>query len=80
VATLEFSGPDGAGDVVARVEPEALAGDDPLARIDRTTNAVVCRASPIGEVTIAGPGAGPELAGQGVFSDLIAVGRALSLR
>jgi homoserine dehydrogenase len=75
VATLEFSEPDGAGDVTARVEPELVAGDDPLASIEGTTNAVVCRAEPIGEVTIIGPGAGPQLAGQGVFSDLIAVAR-----
>jgi homoserine dehydrogenase len=75
VATLEFSGPDGTGDVTARVEPELVPPDDPLARIEGTTNAVVCRASPVGEVTVAGPGAGPELAGQGVLSDLIAVGR-----
>ena len=80
VATLAFEGPDGAGDVVARVRPEVLGPEDPLTRIDGTTNAVVCRASPMGEVTIAGPGAGPELAGQGVFSDLIAVGRALPRR
>src|SRR5918996_4422793 len=71
VATLEFPGPD----VVARVQPELLPLDDPLARIEGTTNAVVCRARPVGEVTIAGPGAGPELAGQGVLSDLIAVAR-----
>ncbi|HEU0023514.1 MAG TPA: homoserine dehydrogenase [Thermoleophilaceae bacterium] len=75
VATLEFSEPDGGGGVVARVEPEVVPGDDPLASIDGTANAVVCRASPLGEVTIVGPGAGPELAGQGVFSDLIAVAR-----
>jgi homoserine dehydrogenase len=75
VATLGFSEPDGAGAVVARVEPEPLGRDDPLASIDGTTNAVVCRASPLGEITIAGPGAGPELAGQGVLSDLIAVAR-----
>jgi homoserine dehydrogenase len=75
VATLEFAGPDGAGDVSARVEPELLPPDDPLARIEGTTNAVVCRATPLGEVTVAGPGAGPELAGQGVLSDLIAVAR-----
>ena len=74
VATLEFSAPDGAGDLVAaRVGPEALGPDDPLARIDGTANAVVYRVTPVGEVTIAGPGAGPELAGQGVLSDLIAV-------
>jgi homoserine dehydrogenase len=75
VATLEFSGRDGAGDVTARVEPELLGRDDPLARIDGTTNVVVCRAIPVGEVAVAGPGAGPELAGQGVLSDLIAVAR-----
>jgi homoserine dehydrogenase len=75
VATLEFSEPDGAGAVTARVEPEQVRPDDPLASIDGTVNAVVCRARPIGEVAIAGPGAGPELAGQGVFSDLIAVAR-----
>jgi homoserine dehydrogenase len=75
VATLEFSEPDGAGNVTARVEPELLPGNDPLANIEGTTNAVVCRADPIGVVTITGPGAGPQLAGQGVFSDLIAVAR-----
>jgi homoserine dehydrogenase len=75
VATLEFSGADGTGEVTARVEPELVSPDDPLARIDGTTNAVVCRSSPVGEVTVAGPGAGPELAGQGVLSDLIAVAR-----
>jgi homoserine dehydrogenase len=75
VATLEFSEPDGAGSVTARVEPELVGVTDPLANIEGTTNAVVCRAHPIGEVTIIGPGAGPQLAGQGVFSDLIAVAR-----
>jgi homoserine dehydrogenase len=73
VATLAFSEPDGAGDVSARVEPELVSLDDPLAHVDGTTNAVVCRARPIGEVTIIGPGAGPQLAGQGVLSDLIGV-------
>jgi homoserine dehydrogenase len=75
VATLDFSELDGAGDVSARVEPELVRRDDPLASIEGITNAVVCRASPIGEVTIIGPGAGPQLAGQGVFSDVIAVAR-----
>jgi homoserine dehydrogenase len=73
VATLEFSEPGGVGNVIARVEPELVAHDDPLANVEGTANAVVCRADPIGEVTIVGPGAGPQLAGQGVLSDLIAV-------
>ena len=76
VATLEFAQPDGAGDVTARVEPMPLPHTDPLAAIGGTTNAVVCRTAPLGDVTIIGPGAGLELAGQGVLSDLIAVARA----
>src|SRR6266516_1445816 len=75
VATLGFSGPGGAGTVTARVQPELVRQDDPLAGIDGVTNAVVCQASPVGEVTITGPGAGPQLAGQGVLSDIIAVAR-----
>jgi homoserine dehydrogenase len=75
VATLGFSEPDGAGDVSARVEPVFLPGEDPLANVEGTANAVICRARPVGEITIVGPGAGLELAGQGVLSDLIAVAR-----
>jgi len=56
---------------VARVEPVALEADDPLARIEGTDNAVVCRAEPLGQVMVVGPGAGVELAGQGVLSDLL---------
>src|SRR5215203_2723052 len=44
-----------------------------LANVEDTTNAVAVRAAPVGTVTIVGPGAGPELAGQGVLSDLIRV-------
>jgi len=56
---------------VARVEPVALEADDPLARIEGTDNAVLCRAEPLGQVMVVGPGAGVELAGQGVLSDLL---------
>jgi homoserine dehydrogenase len=76
VAALEFAEPDGAGEVSARVQPELVPLDDPLANVEGTTNAVVCRANPVGEVTIVGPGAGPQLAGQGVLSDVIGVARA----
>jgi len=74
VATLDLSG----GDVIARVQPELVAHDDPLVNIEGTTNAVVCTASPVGEVMISGPGAGPQLAGQGVLSDVIALLRSPS--
>jgi homoserine dehydrogenase len=69
------SGAEGARTVTARVRPETVPADDLLARIDGVANAIVCRARPVGEVTIIGPGAGPQLAGQGVLSDLIAVAR-----
>jgi len=75
LATLEFTGPGGTGQVTASVAPVLLPGDDRLAAVNGTDNAVVCRLNPVGEVTIIGPGAGPQLAGQGVLSDLIAVAR-----
>jgi homoserine dehydrogenase len=70
VATL---GPVDDGTLLGRVEPVALEDDDVLAWIDGTANAVVCEARPLGEIMIRGPGAGVELAGQGVLSDLINV-------
>jgi homoserine dehydrogenase len=78
VATLEFSEPDGAGDVTASVQPELVGRDDPLAHIDGTANGVVCRVRPIGEMTVIGPGAGPHLAGQGVLADLVTVAQSRS--
>ena len=57
------------------MQPELVGRDDPLVNIEGTTNAVVCTASPLGEVMISGPGAGPQLAGQGVLSDVIAISR-----
>jgi homoserine dehydrogenase len=75
LVTLEFPDADDANEVVARVEPVFLPADDPLASISGVVNAIVCRAEPVGEVMVTGPGAGPELAGQGVLSDLIAVAR-----
>ncbi len=63
------------GAVAAGVGPQFVRPPDPLARIDGRMNAIVCEADPLGEIRIAGPGAGPELAGQGCLSDLIAVAR-----
>jgi homoserine dehydrogenase len=73
VATLGFTGPGGTGSVTARVRPELVGRDDPLVNVNGTANAVVLEADPVGQVIIAGPGAGPQLAGQGVLSDIIAV-------
>jgi homoserine dehydrogenase len=75
LVTLEPSGAGGAASLTARVEPARLPHEDCLAGVSGVANAVVCRAEPVGDVIVTGPGAGPELAGQGVFSDLIAVAR-----
>ena len=75
VSSLSFG--DGR-EVEARIQCLALEPHDPLARVDGTTNGVICEVEPLGKVAIAGPGAGIELAGQGVFSDLITVGRELA--
>ena len=73
VTSVEFEEPGGGGGATARLRPEVVGADDPLARIDGTTCCVIARCDPLGEIQIAGPGAGPELAGQGVLSDLIRV-------
>jgi homoserine dehydrogenase len=61
------------GGFVARIQPEIIESADPLFGIHGTMNCVIAEADPVGEVRIAGPGAGPQLAGQGVLSDLIRV-------
>ncbi len=72
VATLRVRGEGG---LEAEVAPQLLDPGDPLARVDGRLNAIECQADPLGTIRIAGPGAGPELAGQGCLSDLIAVAR-----
>jgi homoserine dehydrogenase len=57
-------------------EPVAITPDDPFFAVAGSINAVQVEVEPLGELTISGPGAGPELAGQGVFADLIALARA----
>jgi homoserine dehydrogenase len=75
LVTLELSRANGAARLTARVEPVLVSNEDRLAEVSGVENAIVCRAEPVGEVMVTGPGAGPELAGQGVLSDLIAVAR-----
>jgi homoserine dehydrogenase len=59
-----------------RVEPLVLPFTDPLSRIDEVMNALTIETDPVREITIIGPGAGPEQAGQGTFADLVSVMRA----
>jgi homoserine dehydrogenase len=75
VATLERSE---AGGPVARVAVEELDPSDPLAAAKETDNAIVCEAEPLGRIAISGPGAGPQLAGQGALADLLGVAEELT--
>lgn len=64
----------------ARVAPERVAQDHPLARLAPCENALILhsayyRAAPL---TIAGPGAGIDLTAAGVFADLLAVAQRYS--
>ncbi len=59
----------------ARVEPLALPLTDPLSRINGVMNAITVQTDTVREVTIIGPGAGPEQAGQGMFADFVALAR-----
>jgi homoserine dehydrogenase len=59
----------------AAVEAKRTSAEDPFFAVDGTTNAIRLEVDPVGEIAISGPGAGPALAGQGVFSDLIALAR-----
>jgi homoserine dehydrogenase len=69
---------DGTLPVGSCVEPLALPLTDPLAHVDGVMNALTVETDTVREVTIMGPGAGPEQAGQGLFSDLVAVARGLA--
>jgi hypothetical protein len=76
VATLEFRSGTVPGTFAQAWSPCSCPATTARAH-RRDGHAVTCRATPIGEITIVGPGAGLELAGQGVLSDLIAVARSL---
>jgi homoserine dehydrogenase len=60
----------------ARVEPLVLPLADPLSRVDGVMNGLTIETDTVRQITIVGPGAGPEQAGQGVFADLVSVLRA----
>lgn len=58
---------------VHAVKASLVSRSDPLFDVDGTDNVVGLEVDPIGTISVRGPGAGPQLAGQGVFSDLIAL-------
>ena len=59
----------------ARVEPLALPLSDPLAHIDGLLNAIAIQTDTEASVMVVGPGAGRFQAGQGMLTDLIAIGK-----
>lgn len=68
VAALE---PDGAGGWRASVGPRSVPEDHPLAVLGAGRNALVYRGDAVGEVWIAGPGAGAEATASGVLADVL---------
>lgn len=68
VAALE---PDGAGGWRASVAPRSVATDHPLALLGAGRNALVYRGDAVGEVWIAGLGAGAEATASGVLADVL---------
>ncbi len=61
------------GEVKAKVSPEKLPLDHPLAGVMGPTNAITYSTDHLGDVTIIGPGAGKEETGYALLVDLLAV-------
>lgn len=59
----------------ASVALRTLPLDDPLARVEGTTNALTIQTKTPSEVTITGPGSSPLQIAQSLFSDLLAFAR-----
>ena len=62
-------------DVVARVAPQRLKADHPLASIGGATNAIAYGTELLGDVTLIGPGAGRLETGYALIEDLLAIHR-----
>jgi homoserine dehydrogenase len=71
VASLRRKGEE----LEASVSPQELPLDDPLARVDGTTNALTIQSDTLGEVTISGAGAGAIPTAQGLLADVLACAR-----
>ena len=64
--------------VKAKVAPEKIHLDDPLAGVGGITNALTFTTDLLGKVTIVGPGAGRRETGFALLSDLLEISRSLS--
>jgi homoserine dehydrogenase len=65
------------GKVWAKVGPERLPLSDPLSQVLGVLNALTLEFDPLGAITVIGPGAGPEVTGHAVLSDLLAIHKGL---
>ncbi len=63
----------GNGECEARVAPQMLPLDHPLAGINGATNAVTLQLDPLGAVTLSGPGAGRAETGAALVADLLRI-------
>lgn len=61
--------------VVGRVQPVRLPVSNPLAAVSGPSNAITFSTDLLGEVTIAGPGAGKEATGFALLSDMLEIAR-----
>ncbi|MFD2251892.1 homoserine dehydrogenase [Pseudochelatococcus lubricantis] len=60
-----------------RVHPTMVPDDSPIARVMGVTNAVNIQADAVGELTLAGPGAGGDATASSVIADLADIARGL---
>ena len=75
VRLVAYVEPDGAGGWRVGVEPRSLAADAPLAFLADGRNALVYRGDAVGEVWIAGPGAGAYVTASAVLADVLQAAR-----
>ncbi|MEX2542088.1 MAG: homoserine dehydrogenase [Trueperaceae bacterium] len=79
IGTVErAAGERAAGSFVARVAPQRVAKDHPLAGISGATNAVTFTTDYLGDVTLVGPGAGRLETGYAMIADLLKIHRRAS--
>ncbi|MCF7845769.1 MAG: homoserine dehydrogenase [Candidatus Peribacteraceae bacterium] len=75
VAVAKHDPSTSSGQVEIRVHPTLLPADSPLAKIDGVTNGILLRGKNLGELLLAGPGAGSLPTATAVVGDIIEAAR-----
>ncbi|MFU8888428.1 MAG: homoserine dehydrogenase [Trueperaceae bacterium] len=75
VRLVAYVEPDGAGGWRVGVEPRSIEAERPLAFLADGRNALVYRGDAVGEVWIAGPGAGADVTASAVLADVLQAAR-----